>query len=331
MTRSQPRRSLLNAVRTLVALAALSWSAAPATAQLGSGSPPEPAKLVRIVAAPVTVAAGGRGEVMLELTIEPTWHINANPPSPDYMIATEAKLEGAQGVAAGAPVYPAPHRLKVEFDDAPLAVFDGSARIRIPVVASATAAPGSRELTGTLRFQACNDQVCLAPATIPFRVTVVVSGGGATAAIRMTTPDTTGTTGSPGSTATQAPQGSDSSAAGAPQGAGVTPAPPKAGRAFVDNPLGRALEHGAWGGFLALFVIGLALNLTPCVYPMLGVTVSIFGARRAAPTHQVFGYALVYVLGIVVMYSALGVAAALTGGLFGSALQNLWSSSASPR
>jgi thiol:disulfide interchange protein DsbD len=46
-----------------------------------------------------------------------------------------------------------------------------------------------------------------------------------------------------------------------------------------------------------LFGIGLALNLTPCVYPMIGVTLSIFGARRAAPPLQVFGYAVVYVLG----------------------------------
>jgi thiol:disulfide interchange protein DsbD len=57
---------------------------------------------------------------------------------------------------------------------------------------------------------------------------------------------------------------------------------------------------------------------------MIGVTVSVFGARRKEPPLKVLGAAIAYVLGIAVMYSALGVAAALTGGLFGSALQNPW-------
>ena len=55
---------------------------------------------------------------------------------------------------------------------------------------------------------------------------------------------------------------------------------------------------------------------------MIGVTVSIFGARRAAPPLQVAGLALVYVLGMALMYSALGLIAAFTGGLFGGLLQS---------
>jgi thiol:disulfide interchange protein DsbD len=55
---------------------------------------------------------------------------------------------------------------------------------------------------------------------------------------------------------------------------------------------------------------------------MLGITVSIFGARRAEATPRVVANAVAYVLGIIVTYTALGVAAALTGGLFGAALQH---------
>ena len=69
---------------------------------------------------------------------------------------------------------------------------------------------------------------------------------------------------------------------------------------------------------------GLLLNLTPCVFPMLGVTVSIFGARRKEPLPKVLTTAILYVLGICLTYTALGVVAALTGGLFGSALQSIW-------
>lgn len=77
--------------------------------------------------------------------------------------------------------------------------------------------------------------------------------------------------------------------------------------------------------FLTFFITGLAVNLTPCVYPMLTVTVSLFkpdGQKvKLLPS---FGRALVYVLGMAVMYSSLGVFAAMTGVLFGGILQNKW-------
>jgi len=66
---------------------------------------------------------------------------------------------------------------------------------------------------------------------------------------------------------------------------------------------------------------GLALNLTPCVYPLIGVTIAYFGNEAAAP-RQVIVLACLYVLGIALMFSGVGVAVALSGGLFGAALQN---------
>jgi thiol:disulfide interchange protein DsbD len=107
----------------------------------------------------------------------------------------------------------------------------------------------------------------------------------------------------------------------APAG-GFSTGPGAAGAVVVDNPIARALEKGSLAAFVTLFLIGLALNLTPCVYPMLGVTVSIFGGRGRTPPLQAFGMALVYVMGIALMYSVLGLVAALSGGLFGAALQS---------
>ncbi len=74
--------------------------------------------------------------------------------------------------------------------------------------------------------------------------------------------------------------------------------------------------------FLGIFLIGLALNLTPCVYPMLAITVSIFGQQSAAKPFAVFLRAVVYILGMATMYSVLGLFAALTGGWFGCGLQS---------
>ena len=67
-------------------------------------------------------------------------------------------------------------------------------------------------------------------------------------------------------------------------------------------------------------VLGMALNLTPCVYPLIGVTVAFFGGRSGTHSAQVWR-AVAYVLGICITFSALGVAAALTGSLFGAAMQ----------
>ncbi|MBI4309426.1 MAG: thioredoxin family protein, partial [Candidatus Omnitrophica bacterium] len=78
--------------------------------------------------------------------------------------------------------------------------------------------------------------------------------------------------------------------------------------------------------FLGFFIAGLAVNLTPCVYPMLTVTASLFKAKPGEK--QSLGYsfskALAYVLGIALMYSTLGYFAASTGKIFGSILQNTW-------
>lgn len=73
---------------------------------------------------------------------------------------------------------------------------------------------------------------------------------------------------------------------------------------------------------LGVFLLGLGLNLTPCVYPMLSVTLSLFGVREEKSRSRSFLKALVYVLGMATMYSVLGTVTAFTGGFFGAILQN---------
>jgi len=79
-----------------------------------------------------------------------------------------------------------------------------------------------------------------------------------------------------------------------------------------------------WGWpltFLWVALVGVALNITPCVYPLISVTVAFFGGRTGAEEAHTLRRALLYVLGICLTFSTLGVTAALTGSLFGSALQ----------
>jgi len=87
------------------------------------------------------------------------------------------------------------------------------------------------------------------------------------------------------------------------------------------NEVEQWIARFGWAGTLAWVVLlGMALNLTPCVYPLISVTVAFFGGttghERGAPAR-----AVAYVLGICLTFSVLGATAALTGSLFGAALQ----------
>ena len=76
--------------------------------------------------------------------------------------------------------------------------------------------------------------------------------------------------------------------------------------------------------FVSVFFLGLGLNLTPCIYPMLSITISLFRGSEHESRGRAFVKALAYVLGMVTMYSVLGLVAAMTGSFFGEWLQNFW-------
>jgi thiol:disulfide interchange protein DsbD len=86
----------------------------------------------------------------------------------------------------------------------------------------------------------------------------------------------------------------------------------------------RALEHGALVALAASYAFGVATSLTPCVYPMIAITVSVFGAKEAKSRFEGMLLSLTFVLGIVTLFTPMGVASALTGKGFGSALGNPW-------
>ena len=84
----------------------------------------------------------------------------------------------------------------------------------------------------------------------------------------------------------------------------------------------QALSRGYFWAFLLVFTGGILTSLTPCVYPLIPITVSIFGANREATRLKSFLLSVTYVLGIAVMYSILGVAVASTGAVFGQIMAN---------
>ena len=73
---------------------------------------------------------------------------------------------------------------------------------------------------------------------------------------------------------------------------------------------------------LGIFAGGIALNLTPCIYPLIPITVSYFGGQSAHGQRKLVTHGICYIGGLAITNSVLGVTAALAGGMLGSLLQH---------
>lgn len=74
----------------------------------------------------------------------------------------------------------------------------------------------------------------------------------------------------------------------------------------------------------AAFVAGLLTSFTPCVYPLIPVTVSVIGAGSVGSRKRALYLSVLYVLGLAAVYAGLGAFAALSGQLFGQISTSKW-------
>lgn len=98
---------------------------------------------------------------------------------------------------------------------------------------------------------------------------------------------------------------------------------PASAWAAPEDAFTRALAKGPLYAALAALIGGLGVSLTPCVYPMVAVTVSVFGAKQAKRSEGIL-LSLAFVLGIAAMFVPMGVVAGMTGSMFAAVLQNSW-------
>ncbi len=246
------------------------------------------------------VPAGETFKAAVVLDIADNWHVNAHRPTLDYLIGTDVSMETLDGFIIADIRYPRPDEYEFAFAGGEaLLVYSGKVPVYFDIRASSNLEPGQYEMSGRARVQACDDQNCLAPSNLPVSLTMEVVEPGAS--VREINQDIF---------------------ADYEQGDVYRDASIQPGSANEIEAMFR--ERGLLLTFLALFFIGLALNLTPCVYPMLSVTVSIFGGQNDPNMLRVFSKAVIYVLGIATMYSLLGVLASFSGELFGSWLQHPW-------
>ncbi len=79
------------------------------------------------------------------------------------------------------------------------------------------------------------------------------------------------------------------------------------------------LQAGSVLSYAAAFVAGVLISFTPCIYPVLPITVGYIGGRSGGSKGKGFYLSLSYVLGLAITYAALGSVAALSGRVFGQA------------
>jgi hypothetical protein len=102
----------------------------------------------------------------LELVITPGFHINANPATFPYLIATEIQPGKVEGITVGDKLaYPPPKMETFSFAEKPLAVYEGHVTIPISLTAAA-GAKGQRNIPFKIRVQACDTEQCYPPATL---------------------------------------------------------------------------------------------------------------------------------------------------------------------
>lgn len=127
------------------------------------------------VADPVKLSVPRSGEAVqtLKLQLKPGYHVNSNTPNEEFLIPL--RLTWDQTAADTVAIqYPKPGLEKTEFSDKPLSVFTGDFEIVSKFKRAAKASPGPGFLNGKLRYQACNDKMCLPPKTLDVKVPLLV-------------------------------------------------------------------------------------------------------------------------------------------------------------
>jgi thioredoxin:protein disulfide reductase len=270
---------------------ALAWLILAACIRPAVTQTEEPIVKVRVLLSSEVLKPNTPWPFVLELTIRPPYHINADQPTEDYLIATTVEFATVPGAAFGKITFPPAELRRFSFSEKPLAVYSGTVKITAELTLAADFKGNEVPISGTVGYQACNDESCLPPAEAEFSQNVPVETVSEAAASVQSLPDEK-----------------------------KPPLDPPSVQE-TGKPAARFEGKGLLPLFLLAFLGGLALNLTPCVYPLIPITISYFGGQSEGKKGGAVLHAVLYVIGIAVTYSVLGSLAAFTGSLFGAALQ----------
>jgi hypothetical protein len=123
-------------------------------------------------------ARGKQLEVAVVMKIKEGFHVNARETTFDYLIPTDLKVEAPAGFKVGAVKYPKGSLHKFSFaKDQALNVYADTVTLLVPITIEAGAPLGEQHISLKLRYQACNNEVCLPPVTLPVDAIIRVSSG----------------------------------------------------------------------------------------------------------------------------------------------------------
>ena len=234
-------------------------------------------------------AQGNAYPLALKIKIKQGWYLHGlSRQGGAELIPTTLEVKSSKDIFIENVKFPAPRLKKFQYTSDQVEVYAGTIIVTARLRITPNAKTGPRILKGVLKYQPCSETLCLPPETVSFGIKAeIVPKGSATRAIN---------------------QQFFTKLAEAPSGA--------------KEPIKQDSGRGLFLALLGVFLGGLALNLSPCVYPLIPITVSYFGGRSNAIRGLRIAHGAVYMAGLSITNSALGVAAALGGGMIGSALQS---------
>ena len=286
---------------------------------------------------------GGRARAALLVRLPEALHVQSNAPRDASLIPTVLTITPPDGVRVSELVFPKATDLEQAGQSQPLAVFDHEFAIGVQIEVASGTRPGAIDLPGELRYQACDDKLCYPPVTTPVRWTLTVAAPNSP--LTRNQPDVfdriafgTGTAPAAAITAPVAKPGVTSSDDGLAQLREFTVVASTGGYRSVDdfltfirNAENGVKEEGWFEGrgplaiLLLVFFGGLALNLTPCVLPMIPINLAIIGAgAKAGSRSRGFVLGGVYGAAMALVYGLLGVVVITTASTFGTINASPW-------
>ncbi|MGD9905525.1 MAG: protein-disulfide reductase DsbD domain-containing protein, partial [Vicinamibacterales bacterium] len=306
-----------------------------------------PAEIVPVVETD-GVRAGTTVRAALQVTLPEGFHVQSNKPRDASLIATELAVESVAGVHATEIVFPDAIDFVQEGLPEPLLVFEREFVVGVRLAIPADAPAGVVTLPARLRYQACDDSVCFAPATataewslriVPATAAVTAQHAAILDPIAFGSgevPPPPTAAGGPALVGAPPPVATTAAGLGALERfAVVATTGGYQGTAdfmtFIRNAEAGITEQGMFEGrgplaiLLLVLVGGLALNLTPCVLPMIPINLAIIGAgAQAGSRRRGFLLGLTYGGAMAVVYGVLGLVVVLTASTFGTINASPW-------
>ena len=258
------------------------------------------------------ITVGSQTDIVVVLEIKEGWHINSSEVVDEYSIPTEIKLSNENFKLIDIK-YPEGKLTPISWGGT-MSLYESTVRIPAVLVSSKTLSGGDNRLDFNVSYQACNDITCMSPETISIPVEIKVLAPEIEIGLAEKELDEHNSiVEEEDEEASLNEQTSQLEAKD--EEALLLVESSKKDPVEKDSPF---QNRSMIVVLLIVFVMGLALNLTPCVYPLIPITMGYFLAQK--DTRSPVLLAVMYVLGLAITYSIIGTLAAFGGSMMGSLL-----------